>query len=403
MNNRFNLILSPLFLISLCILFLNDFILKDLYPGLITGKLSDFAGLIVFTTFIYFLIGKWKKHIFLVSALLFIFWKSSLSTGIIEFSNSLLPLTIGRVIDYTDLIALLILPITYFYNPKKVLTIKKPILKYTLILFTLFSCIASEVTDIKFKNKVKGVTPYELQGDYIFQYTENDKLVLDPITFIRIKKSSFLILENLKDTLYLGQIKRRKGDYYLFKFDKETEYWEINSFRIDGDSIYNFENSFWGLSDKEFVKASFELIEIEKKDDDETWFVNNTKKETLKAFDQLLNNSKGYFFTEIIQAEDTIFEEIQLQEDIAASIPNESSFAIKAYPNPVIDQLIIEHRFKTSVKAAIINTSGQIMQRIKVEESPLTWNLEALQKGVYTILFYTDKTQSDYSIKIIKK
>ena len=39
--------LHPLFLVSLLVLLINDHIAKDLYPGLITGKLSDFSGLVV--------------------------------------------------------------------------------------------------------------------------------------------------------------------------------------------------------------------------------------------------------------------------------------------------------------------------------------------------------------------
>ena len=40
-------LLHPLFLVSLLVLLINDHIAKDLYPGLITGKLSDFSGLVV--------------------------------------------------------------------------------------------------------------------------------------------------------------------------------------------------------------------------------------------------------------------------------------------------------------------------------------------------------------------
>ena len=40
-------LLHPLFLVSLLVLLINDHIAKDLYPGVITGKLSDFSGLLV--------------------------------------------------------------------------------------------------------------------------------------------------------------------------------------------------------------------------------------------------------------------------------------------------------------------------------------------------------------------
>ena len=41
-------LLSPLPLLALAVLLVNDHILKEAFPGLLTGKLSDFAGLVFF-------------------------------------------------------------------------------------------------------------------------------------------------------------------------------------------------------------------------------------------------------------------------------------------------------------------------------------------------------------------
>ncbi len=41
-------LLHPVSLASMALLGLNDHVLKGLFPGLITGKLSDFAGLVFF-------------------------------------------------------------------------------------------------------------------------------------------------------------------------------------------------------------------------------------------------------------------------------------------------------------------------------------------------------------------
>jgi hypothetical protein len=40
-------LLHPVALVALVVLVLNDHLLKALYPGFVTGKLSDFAGMIV--------------------------------------------------------------------------------------------------------------------------------------------------------------------------------------------------------------------------------------------------------------------------------------------------------------------------------------------------------------------
>ena len=38
---------SPVFVLALVVLVLNDHVFKQAWPGLVTGKLSDFAGLVV--------------------------------------------------------------------------------------------------------------------------------------------------------------------------------------------------------------------------------------------------------------------------------------------------------------------------------------------------------------------
>jgi hypothetical protein len=54
---RSELLLHPLFLAALVTLLLNDWVFKSAWPGLLTGKLSDFAGLIVAPVFICAVLG----------------------------------------------------------------------------------------------------------------------------------------------------------------------------------------------------------------------------------------------------------------------------------------------------------------------------------------------------------
>lgn len=107
------LILSPWFLLALTLLLLNDFVFKELYGNFLTGKISDFTGLFVFSLFWYSLFPKRKNVIFTLTALLFIIWKSEYSQVFIDFWNDILILKINRVVDYTDLAALIILPLAY--------------------------------------------------------------------------------------------------------------------------------------------------------------------------------------------------------------------------------------------------------------------------------------------------
>ena len=108
-----NYILHPIFIICLLTLILNDFYLKASFANGLTGKLSDFAGLIVFPIFIAFLVPITKKWISLVTGILFVIWKTPLVTTIIEIFNQTFPFQIQRVIDYTDYWALLCLPIAH--------------------------------------------------------------------------------------------------------------------------------------------------------------------------------------------------------------------------------------------------------------------------------------------------
>jgi hypothetical protein len=98
------------FLVALAILLLNDFWLKSRFPGLVTGKLSDFAGIAMIALPLRAAFPRHARSIYLALAAAFLWWKSPLSGSFIGFANELLPFRIGRVVDYTDLLALLVLP-----------------------------------------------------------------------------------------------------------------------------------------------------------------------------------------------------------------------------------------------------------------------------------------------------
>jgi hypothetical protein len=167
MISRFHVLLSPLFLASLALLFINDFFLKQAYPGWITGKLSDVAGLFLFPLFVWFILGRGKQAIYLSTALAFTLWKLPLSDAVISLWNGLLPLKIGRVPDLTDLLALAVLPLSYHYSPAADARIESSMVRWPLAAFTLFCIIASETTEVRFMNKAPGFFPLALSGDYV--------------------------------------------------------------------------------------------------------------------------------------------------------------------------------------------------------------------------------------------
>jgi len=116
---KISILKNPYFILSLVILILNDHVFKYIFDNWITGKLSDFTGLFMFPLLILAFFPKLKKHIFPLTALLFTLWKSELSEGFIHWWNSTPLFNIGRVVDYTDLIAIAILPFSSFVYAKK--------------------------------------------------------------------------------------------------------------------------------------------------------------------------------------------------------------------------------------------------------------------------------------------
>src|SRR5687767_3051973 len=91
------------------LLALNDHVLKAAYGNALTGKLSDFAGLFAFAVFFASLAPRHAAAICATCGALFAFWKLPASTPFV----ALLP--VERVVDATDLFALLVLPFAWLF------------------------------------------------------------------------------------------------------------------------------------------------------------------------------------------------------------------------------------------------------------------------------------------------
>ncbi len=111
------LLLHPAFVAFLALLLLNDLYLKYAFHNWLTGKLSDFAGLFVFAIFFSVFFPAYKKTVFVFTCLFFLWWKSRFSDSFIYFLNTDLLLPVHRVVDYTDSLALAVLPFAYRVKP----------------------------------------------------------------------------------------------------------------------------------------------------------------------------------------------------------------------------------------------------------------------------------------------
>lgn len=98
------------FLLSLALLIANDTWFKYAWPGWITGKLSDFAGMALLGLLLFALFPRrvWVSSLLLAAG--FLYWKSPASDPLIAAFNALGWWNAGRTVDYSDMIALAVLP-----------------------------------------------------------------------------------------------------------------------------------------------------------------------------------------------------------------------------------------------------------------------------------------------------
>ena len=141
-----------IYLVLILLLFLNDQYFKYSYPGIVTGKLSDFAGIaclcMVITTF-----TKNRALVFSsfsIVALGFVWWKSPHASGFIAGWNQNARFQISRIIDLTDLIALSVIPILFHYAKYNYISIKR-FIRIPIVISSLFIFISTAGTHGRMK------------------------------------------------------------------------------------------------------------------------------------------------------------------------------------------------------------------------------------------------------------
>ncbi|MDF2381488.1 hypothetical protein JMG10_08450 [Nostoc ellipsosporum NOK] len=109
-NSRHSALLRNYIIVAaLFILVLNDHFLKWTFHNTLTGKLSDFAGVLLLPFVISYLLKSRHFTAIILTAIFFTWWKSPLSSGFIDWYNTWALIPITRVVDYTDLVALIML------------------------------------------------------------------------------------------------------------------------------------------------------------------------------------------------------------------------------------------------------------------------------------------------------
>ena len=106
MKNKLQLLLHPVFILSLACLLLNDNYWKYEYHNWLTGKLSDLAGLFVLSVFLSAFFYRHTLLVYVGITIFFIWGKSPLSQSTIDLLNQSLTLSFNRTIDYTDMVSI---------------------------------------------------------------------------------------------------------------------------------------------------------------------------------------------------------------------------------------------------------------------------------------------------------
>lgn len=108
------LIFNWVFITGVIILALNDQYLKWTFGNWATGKISDFAGLLIFPMFLQFLFPRTVRVSVILTGILFVFWKLPVSDDLINSYNKIAIIPITRVVDYSDFVALAVLPLAWY-------------------------------------------------------------------------------------------------------------------------------------------------------------------------------------------------------------------------------------------------------------------------------------------------
>lgn len=272
MRNKF-LLCNFIFVSALLVLFLNDHFLKIQFHNWITGKLSDFAGIMVLPFLLAFIFPKLREGSVWMTAIFFIFWKSPYSEGFINFYNNISPISIYRIVDYTDLLSLIFLIIPYFLIKNKELLkpfeIKNfsPAFVFIPSIFILMSTSPphhyryySNTGNVKFVN-----------FDIVIDGKEKEKLINDLSKrniFIHkdtariINSEQYRLLnghfeqKNLQSKSELYKINQDSLKSFVFKRISESNYYIIDSLKIDDESIKNIRFYMYDVEDKKKGKST---------------------------------------------------------------------------------------------------------------------------------------------------
>jgi hypothetical protein len=141
-NKDFSGFGHPVFILSVAALILNDWCLKPAFHNALTGKLSDFAGLLAFPFFLSVLFPRCTNGIHAGTAVFFIWWKCELSEPFLEFLNDF-GFPAHRVVDPSDNVALVSIILSLFLLRQKRTVTSSPVILCSILVVASFAFMAT--------------------------------------------------------------------------------------------------------------------------------------------------------------------------------------------------------------------------------------------------------------------
>jgi hypothetical protein len=301
-NPKWQLLLHPVFLLCLVVLLLNDFIWKYEYHNWLTGKLSDFAGLFAFSVFLIAVFPFEKKKILLFSALFFCYWKSPYSDSLIFFLNTISGVAISRVIDYSDLPALLVIPFAYYIKtPRYSLTAIRSLAIYTIAVISFFSFCATSLP----RHLI--YYPYR-ENEILFNESYNSRLSeaevlekLDPqkrgylkdsVRYYRVTENEdfYFRMKNRNDSTTMWVPVLNSKDSSLFIKRIHPLFYTIPYYVLNSDTLINLELSIYPSGKrKKKISIRIESFQAKYPSVDRNFYDDNLRRKYKKHFQALFS------------------------------------------------------------------------------------------------------------------
>jgi hypothetical protein len=236
-RNKYYL-LNYIFLFCLVTLVVNDHYLKYEYGNWFTGKLSDIVGIILLPLLLTWLFPSLKAKSIILSAALLIFWKSPFSQGFIDFYNRIAIIRTSRVVDYTDLFVLLLLPIPWFLI-KRIDSLRALQITRVNPLFILLPTVISLMSTAppRWYNYTRTNGNLECYNcNFTVHYTQPE--IID-----MLKKDSIL-LDTMPPVLAIyAHSEDGYKEYTTYLQELNVHFYRLNSLVIDKDTLRDIEFS----------------------------------------------------------------------------------------------------------------------------------------------------------------